>query len=242
MAVVLLSPAAYDIGAMSHRRTPLSSLPNAANSPYRTVTAAASKRSREEAGLQENSVNDQQRSVKRQLLESRTSNFRTPPRKPASQSGADDGVFGKKAANRKPTDFDRKLLAVQQPQGVEKQEKAPQRTNVEEWQKHYRKAFPLYVFYFENVSEEARLECSRVIRALGAVSHLLKLVVHLLNKPLTCRSRGKKNSFLEMLPISLPQETFLRGATTVQQSSRRRRRRLQVRKRTGNHELSIHRY
>ena len=171
MAVVLSSPATYAATAMSHRRNPLSTLPNAANSPYRAVTAAATKRSRGDAGLQEDSVYDAQPPAKRQTSGSKGSNFCTPPRKPQLQSG-DDGLFGKKAPNRKPTTFDRKLLAARQPQKTARQGKPPKEAtrDIEAWQRHYRKVFPLFVFYFENVPEDARMGCSRGIRSLGAVS------------------------------------------------------------------------
>ena len=171
MAVVLSSPATYAITAMSHRRNPLSSLPNAANSPYRAVTAPAAKRSRADAGLQEDPI-DAKPPVKRQTLGSKSSNLCTPPRKPTLQSG-DDGLFGKKAPNRKPTTFDRKLLAARQPQKTERQGRPSREAtrDIEAWQRHYRKVFPLFVFYFENVPEDARMGCSRGIRSLGAVSN-----------------------------------------------------------------------
>ncbi len=111
IAVLLLFPEACDLEAMSNRRAPLSSIPNAANSPYRTVAAAASKRSRVEAGLQEDLIYDGQHPIKRQALETRTSSFRTPPQKqPLLAAG--DGLFGKRSQTQKPTAFERKLLAA----------------------------------------------------------------------------------------------------------------------------------
>ena len=171
MAVVLLSPAQYNVGAMSHRRAPLSDIPNAANSPYRAVAAATSKRSRLDAGLQEDPKYDRQPSAKRQALELRASNTRTPPPKQALTTG-EDRLFNKKAQNRKPTAFERKLLAARdghQLEKTEKQEKVTGEEGIRSWQKHYRRLFPSFVFYFESIPDDVRLRCSRQIRALGAV-------------------------------------------------------------------------
>ena len=171
MAAVLLSPATYNIGAMSNRRAPLSSIPNAANSPFRAVAAAASKRSRLDAGLQEDPNYDRQPPAKRQALDVKASNLRTPPQKLAPTSG--EGLFNKKSQNRKPTAFERRLLAAkegQQSEKIEKQEKATSEEGIRSWQKHYRRLFPSFVFYFESVSDDVRLRCSRQIKALGAVS------------------------------------------------------------------------
>lgn len=42
--------------------------------------------------------------------------------------------------------------------------------NVRQWQRHYRKAFPEFVFYFESVPHDVRLKCLKQLDALGAVS------------------------------------------------------------------------
>ena len=172
MAVVLLSPASYNLGAMSNTRAPLQSIPNAANSPFRPVAAAASKRSRLDAGLQEDANCDRQPPAKKQALEAKASEFRTPPRKQALTSG-EDRLFNRKTQNRKPTAFERKLLAAREEQQFEtfkKQEKATSEEGIRSWQKHYRRLFPSFVFYFESIPDDVRLRCSRQIKSLGAVS------------------------------------------------------------------------
>jgi len=178
---------------MSNRRAPLSSIPNAANSPYRTVAAAASKRSRVEAGLQEDLIYDGQNPTKRQALETRTSTFRTPPRKqPLLAAG--DGLFGKRSQNKKPTAFERKLLAakdVQEPQKIERPA-GEALEGIRTWQKHYRRVFPMFVFYFESVPDDVRSRCARQIRSLGAVS-LLRLSIKQRNL-LTLYGREKRSS------------------------------------------------
>ncbi|KAL8791692.1 MAG: hypothetical protein Q9195_005699 [Heterodermia aff. obscurata] len=155
---------------MSNIRAPLQSIPNAANSPFRPVAAAASKRSRLDAGLQEDANHDRQPPAKKQALEARASEFRTPQRKQALNSG-EDRLFNRKTQNRKPTAFERKLLAareVQQADKFEKQEKTASEEGIRSWQKHYRRLFPSFVFYFESIPDDVRLRCSRQIKSLGA--------------------------------------------------------------------------
>lgn len=156
---------------MSHHRAPLSSIPNAANSPFRAVAAAASKRSRLDAGLQEDVHYDRQPPAKRQALDHKASNLRTPPQRQSLKAG-DDGPFDKKTQNRKPTAFERKLLAAKEGQNLEKSEKQDKATGedgIRSWQKHYRRLFPGFVFFFESIPDDVRLRCSRQIKALGAV-------------------------------------------------------------------------
>jgi regulatory subunit for Cdc7p protein kinase len=54
-----------------------------------------------------------------------------------------------------------------------KAEKAPADTmdSIRQWQRHYRKAFPQFVFYFDSIPEDVRRRFSRQVIALGAVSH-----------------------------------------------------------------------
>lgn len=181
---------------MSNPRAPLSSIPNAANSPYRTVAAAASKRSRGEAGLQEDLVYDGQRPLKRQILETKTANFRTPPqRQPLLAAG--DGVFGKRSQNKKPTAFERKLLAAKDSQESNKVERPTGEAleGIRTWQKHYRRVFPLFVFYFESVSDDVRSRCARHIRSLGAVSLTHISSVQFSRKVIADRRRQREEKF-----------------------------------------------
>jgi hypothetical protein len=47
--------------------------------------------------------------------------------------------------------------------------------SIRQWQRHYRKAFPQFVFYFDSIPEDMRRKCSRQVMALGAVSILISL-------------------------------------------------------------------
>jgi len=159
---------------MSNKRVPLGNIPNAANSPFRAVAAAASKRSREQLEAQEEISYDLQPRAKRRALEDAQRSQRTPPRKQALHS-VEGRVFNRRPTNAQPTAFERKLLAAREDkskQRVDRQDKESneQRGDVRQWQKHYRKLFPSFVFYFESVPEDVRVYCSKHVRSLGAVS------------------------------------------------------------------------
>jgi len=174
MAAVSLSPGPHKLGSMSNCRVPLGNVPNAANSPFRAVAAAVSKRSRDQTDAQEDFLYDLQPRVKRQALDLDQSTLRTPTKKQGLQS-AEDRVFNnKRPVNTQPTSFERKLLAAGAPKTqpkTRKQEKDPQETleGIRQWQKHYKKEFPRFVFYFEGISEDVRVKYSRYVRNLGAV-------------------------------------------------------------------------
>lgn len=44
--------------------------------------------------------------------------------------------------------------------------------NIRQWQRHYRKAFPQFVFYFDSIPQDVRGKLARQVIALGAVSSL----------------------------------------------------------------------
>ena len=190
MAEISLSPAPHKLGNMSSRRVPLGNVPNAANSPFRSVAAATSKRSRDQVEAQEDLHYDLQPRAKRQALEDGRTHLRISPRKQTLQS-AEGRVFGKRPVLAQPTPFERKLLAsakenkaaqrVEQQidqriqQRVERQGKASHEAleDIRQWQRHYKRSFPTFVFYFESLPEEIRVKCSKWIRSLGAVSFKL---------------------------------------------------------------------
>lgn len=180
MAAVAVSPAQYQLGIMSNRRAPLTSVPNAVNSPYRIPTAAATKRSRQQLD-QEDALYDQQPPVKRTAVSNGRLALRTPPQKQSLQQ-VEARVFGKRPGNAQPTAFERRLLEAKEKKPVDllerEHEQRTQRTRnaldscegIRQWQKHYRKVFPTFVFYFESVPDETRARHAKFIRAFGAVS------------------------------------------------------------------------
>lgn len=76
------------------------------------------------------------------------------------------------------TSLEQKLIAAREKKHqAEMEEKAINESieNVRQWQKHYRKVFPNFVFYFESIPEDVRGKCSKHIMSLGAVSGSLPL-------------------------------------------------------------------
>lgn len=187
MAVVAISPILERNRTMSNRRIPLANNPNAANSPYRALTAAAVKRPRFETEKQDDLLYDQQPPSKRQAVEIVQTRPRTPTRKQAVLH-PEGRIFNRKTTTSQPTDFERKLYAAkdkQTQQRVERQEKAAAESldGIKQWQRYYRRVFPEYVFYFENIPADVRAKSLKQIRALGAVSTFL-LLLKLFMQPL----------------------------------------------------------
>ncbi|KAL9113496.1 MAG: hypothetical protein Q9187_007614 [Circinaria calcarea] len=155
---------------MSNRRVPLADVPNVLNSPFRTATGAASKRPRAQSVVA-GEIPYGQPPAKKQIVEVEESAPRTPSRRQGNL--AEGRVFNKRPTDSQPTAFDRKLLAVKDKPihaRPTKHEKTLDETleTVRQWQKHYRKVFPSFVFYFESVTEDVRKQCSRQIAGLGA--------------------------------------------------------------------------
>ncbi|PMD35610.1 hypothetical protein L207DRAFT_587903 [Hyaloscypha variabilis F] len=159
---------------MSGRRVPLTSNPNAVNSPYRAVAAAASKQKRSYATIQREEPYGQPPPAKKQMLESQQP-LRTPPRPQNSQSSAEGRLFTRKSNAPQQSAFERKCVAVRdRPQQTVIKAEKPTGENLDsirQWQKHYRKNFPSFVFYFESfesIPEDVRLKHIKQVRDLGA--------------------------------------------------------------------------
>ncbi|RDW85657.1 hypothetical protein BP5796_03982 [Coleophoma crateriformis] len=154
----------------TQRRVPLSSNPNAVNSPFRAVAAAAaSKQKRSYATVQREDSYGQQPPAKKQMLDTHHV-LRTPPRQQTTQT-TEGRVFTRKS-NAPQTAFEKKLTAVgQKPQQTVTRAEKTQEEQLQQirvWQRHHRKVFPQYVFYFESIPEESRLRYTKQVVALGA--------------------------------------------------------------------------
>ena len=180
MATLAISPIPHNFSNMAARRVPLGDVPNAANSPARQGHVL--KRSRDQANAQENFAYDIQPLAKRQAIDSFHTRTRPSPAKQTSQP-KDERGFARPGNHVPPSAFERRLLAAREngtprpsstQQRVHRQEKVTQeKENLEEvrmWQKHYKKAFPQFIFYFEGLPEDVRQRCLKTVRALGAVS------------------------------------------------------------------------
>ncbi|MCJ1382373.1 hypothetical protein MMC17_005486 [Xylographa soralifera] len=157
---------------MANRRVPLSSVPNAGNSPFRAVAIAASKRSRLQSICAEEKRYDGPPPAKKQIVEISPSIPRTPP--PRKQPQNTEGqVFNKRPQDSQLTAFDRKLLAVKE-RAIDAKVVKSERVSDEpmdtlrQWQNHYKRAFPSFVFYFESVPEDSRRQYSKQLHIFGA--------------------------------------------------------------------------
>lgn len=175
MAAVFVPPSPQTSFAMSTRRPPLASVPNATNSPHRGSNTAA-KRPRTGSQLD---LAYGQPPPKKQLVDRDEAASRSPTksRTTISYQTIKGKVFSRRTTNNQPTAFEKKLVAARdkdrqtQSKGS-RYEKASAETldTIRQWQKHYRKAFPGFVFYFDSIPADVRSRCIREVLALGAVS------------------------------------------------------------------------
>jgi len=151
--------------AMS-RRAPLTTLPNAVNSPYHSVTAAAAKRQRTQRDL---SYPQLSATTKDQIAETTT-------RAPARASNTESRIapirkraLGRSAAGGDPPTINGVSHAQAQRRGAGRGTEQNNIDSVRAWQRHYKKVFPEYVFYFENIPEDVAQKCQKQLSHLGAV-------------------------------------------------------------------------
>lgn len=175
MATLLVPPSPATPSSMSGRRTPLSSNPNAVNSPYRAVPVpAASKAKRSHATLQREESYGQP-PPKKQMLDTFHAS-RASAGRYRQEATAPDGVnIRQMPASHQPTHTEHAKIPTRQrsnqPQ-VTRAERVSEESveHVKQWRKHYRNLFPNFVFYFENISEDTKSRCLKFVSQLGAVS------------------------------------------------------------------------
>lgn len=167
---------------MGNGRIPLASNQNAINSPFRGFAPLSTKRSRAQVETSKDIALGQPPSKKVAIEADNDENF--PPRTFTRQSQAlkeaEMKLFTKRPAHQPMTAFERKLVAVREAKGSPQDTTQPQLSpegsrkatdsldNIRQWQRHYRKAFPTYVFYFESVPDDIRHKISRLVQSLGA--------------------------------------------------------------------------
>ncbi|PNS14930.1 hypothetical protein CAC42_2159 [Sphaceloma murrayae] len=167
---------------MANGRVPLASNQNAVNSPYRGLAPVGGKRTRAQTEVSRETIHGQP-PTKRQVIDY-TNDENTAPRTLTRQSqvlkDAELKFLSKRQSNRPPTPLETKLLAaktvkIAQPQQQE-EEVSPDSTrktaesldNIRQWQKHYKKAFPSFIFFFDNVPEDQHRKISRCLKELQA--------------------------------------------------------------------------
>lgn len=172
MAAVFVPPSPQTSLNMSTRR-PLANVPNATNSPHRAGLVPA-KRAR--PGQIE--IPYGQPPPKKQVMDTVERDTRSPTRSRSTvHHGTESKLFSRRSNNAVPSAFEKKLVAARekerqaQVKGT-KSEKPSTDTldTIRQWQRHYRKVFPQFVFYFDSIPEDVRRKFSRQVVALGAVS------------------------------------------------------------------------
>ncbi|EDN10028.1 predicted protein [Histoplasma mississippiense (nom. inval.)] len=184
MATVFIPPSPQPSIAMSNRRTPLDNVPNGTNSPHRgTITSVK----RTLPGNCQTDVCFMQPPPKKQMLEKNGADLNNKSPRKLAVASREGKVFTRKNTISQPSAFERKLVAARDRDRANnsrgaKYERAGGETldSIRQWQKHYRKAFPQFVFYFESIPEDVRNKCSRQIMALGATEEKFfsKVVTH----------------------------------------------------------------
>ena len=170
MTTISLPPAPQNLGNTPSRRIPLGIVSNGGNSPFRGATV---KRSHDQLEAHDQFPWDLKPPAKRHATETERSFRPNSPKRQVIQH-AEARVFNQKSNNGCPTAFERQLLAAKEhksQQRIERQEKGsqPSAKGIRQWQEHYKRAFPLFVFYFEGIPEDIRIRCSKYARSLGAV-------------------------------------------------------------------------
>ena len=171
-AAVFIPPSPHDPlsrMASTTRRAPLASIPNVVNSPHRLLTTSGSKRPRTQANV---SQQDNEHPQKRQAIEKPTagSGPSTPTRQSAINT-VEGRVFEKGHGTSGSTAFQRKLVAAKTSglRVTKNVEPSVKDESVRQWQKHYRKIFPTFSFYFDGVPDDVRIRYMRSASSLGAV-------------------------------------------------------------------------
>ncbi|KAI9726688.1 MAG: hypothetical protein M1834_008953 [Cirrosporium novae-zelandiae] len=175
MAQVFIPPSPHAIPNMSTRRVPLANVPNATNSPYRATNAASSKRSRSQSSVLRELPYGQPPPAKKQMLRKDDQNPRAMLRRTL-----DDEVENRHYRDTKTLAKTQTIELIRRKVSGEESHKTIRRVEKKEevrhgdsesivqWQRHYRKAFPEFVFYFESVPDDARVKLSKQVLSLGA--------------------------------------------------------------------------
>lgn len=166
---------------MSSRRPPLANVPNAANSPHRVSNTAVGKRARPGSQID---LAFGQPPPKRQAAsrEDNTSGVGSPTKArvvvPQMSMGEENKLFSRRPQHVQATAFEKRLIAARdqkdptsQPRASKYEKASTEKLdNIRQWQRHYRKAFPGFVFYFDSLPTDVRNRSLREVLALGAVS------------------------------------------------------------------------
>lgn len=157
--------------AMS-RRPPLSNLPNAVNSPFHLTTTTTNKRSRSQSTTQRDSHG--QPPSKRQATEN--PGIRTPVHHATDSKGVPPrrGAIRTRPVSNLPPSFG--AVSKARPGPITITEDKQQ--DLKAWRRHYKKTFPSYVFFFENIPHLVVSNATKLITSLGAVRVTLRILLY----------------------------------------------------------------
>ncbi|PWY76957.1 hypothetical protein BO70DRAFT_363516 [Aspergillus heteromorphus CBS 117.55] len=172
MAAVFVPPSPRSALNMSTRR-PLANVPNATNSPHRSGLVPAKRPRPTNAQID---IPYGQPPPKKQVVDAQEADARSPSRtRSSAYQSTDNRLFSRRANNGQPSAFERRLVAARdkerstQVKGTRTERpSAETMDSIRQWQRHYRKAFPQFVFYFDSIPVDARGKCARQVAALGA--------------------------------------------------------------------------
>jgi regulatory subunit for Cdc7p protein kinase len=150
---------------MSTRRTPLSSNPNAANSPLRGGSALQAKIKRSYAHVQREEPYGQPPPLKKQILDS---GAQRAVRSPSTVAQRSRGVIS--ATSQRQSGKSRTATTAVTQTSVEASARHIHERDFLNWQKQHRAKFPSFVFFFDRVSDDVRKGLLKHIVYLGAVS------------------------------------------------------------------------
>jgi regulatory subunit for Cdc7p protein kinase len=135
------------------------------------------------------SLHDTEPPLKRQALDKTTTTSRstTPNRQQQPiTNGVEARIFERGSGTSGSTAFQKKLVAARDKSSglrvTKAVEPSAKEESVRQWQKHYRKIFPSFNFYFDGLSEDIKSRFLRQIILLGGVC--LADVPHLILRPL----------------------------------------------------------
>ncbi|RFU81682.1 g1 s regulator [Trichoderma arundinaceum] len=153
--------------AMSSKRAPLASNPNAANSPLRapSILAGYAKPKRSFATVQREEPYGQPPPVKKQALENGAQRAVRSPSKPLTRAPAHIVVPRNSSAVPRPIIRERSTRTA-----TTSTTRATQEVDTEKevWKKHHRAKFPKMVFYFESIPDDIRAKLTKRVTYLGA--------------------------------------------------------------------------
>jgi regulatory subunit for Cdc7p protein kinase len=211
MAAVAVPPSPQVPTVMSSRRVPLGNVQNAINSPLRAPTVnVGGKRQRSHASEQRDIAYGQP-PPKKQIVEVDDAESRRTGL--VRRSGSQPTALTKKfEAARETAVLGKKLEAAREVKGLTKPAEKTYRgvsasdlETIRQWQRHYRKLFPQFVLYFDNVSPDQKDWLASKTAILGSVCCLIFIyIMHILIHPSAKSDSSQERLLMSLLRVPFP--------------------------------------